>query len=225
MASHYDEDHIAGLVGVLSTTNVDRIICPDYTADTKIYQSFAKKEEESGAEIIHPVAGDEFRLGNASIKVLSADNSAEFENDRSIAVQIVYGDFSVVITGDGSYDEEYRILRSKADIDSDVYVAGHHGSQYSSTTKFLKAVSPAYTMISCGAGNNYGHPTEEALKRIKACGSNLFRTDIQGEVTVYSDGDKYWFSQVPTDDWTPGEVSETSDESSQRTIMEAGIIN
>ena len=80
-------------------------------------------------------------------------------------------------------------------------------------------------MISCGAGNNYGHPTEEALKRIKACGSNLFRTDIQGEVTVYSDGDKYWFSQVPTDDWTPGEVSETSDESSQRTIMEAGIIN
>ena len=225
VASHYDEDHIAGLVGVLSTTKVDNIICPDYVADTKIYQSFVKKEEESGAEIIHPKAGDEFSLGNASIKVLSADNAAEFENDRSVAVRIVYGDFKVIITGDGSYDEEYKILRSKADIDSDVYIAGHHGSQHSSTTKFLKAVSPAYTMISCGAGNSYGHPTEKALKRIKACGSKLFRTDIQGEVIVYSDGEKYWFSKAPTDDWIPGEAPETIEESSQRTIMEADFHN
>lgn len=224
-ASHYDEDHIAGLAGVLNTTKVDSVVCPDYQKDTKIYQSFINKEQQSGAKVIHPKTGYTLTLGNAAIKVLSVDNSAEIENNRSIAMRVTYGNFSVIMTGDAESDEETRIIYNKYDIDSDVYVAGHHGSKNSSSSAFLNAVAPAYTFISCGADNSYGHPTEEALKHIKASGSKLYRTDVQGEVTVYSDGSKYWFSQNPCDNWTPGSTVEKSEIKSNTVSAGAAFSN
>ena len=222
-ASHYDEDHIAGLVGVLNTTKVDTIVCPDYQKDTKIYQSFINKEQQSKAKVIHPKTGYTLTLGNAAIKVLSADNSAEKDNNRSIAMRVTYGNFSVIMTGDAELDEETSIIYNKYNIDSDVYVAGHHGSKYSSSTAFLNAVTPAYTLISCGTGNSYGHPTEEALRRIKESGSKLYRTDAQGEVTVYSDGNKYWFSQAPSNNWTQGDIVEKSETKSNEGTTGATI--
>lgn len=211
MASHYDEDHIAGLVGVLNTAKVQTIFCPDYEADSKIYESFVSAEKKSKAKVIHPDCGYTLSLGNAAVKVVSADNKAETENNRSIAMRISYGKFSVLVTGDAEEEEETKMLYGKYCLDADVYIAGHHGSQYSSTTPFLDAVSPAYTMISCGTGNSYGHPAAEALERIGKSGSKLFRTDVQHEVTVYSDGQTYWFSKEPTDNWTPGEKSAVSE--------------
>lgn len=222
-ASHYDEDHIAGLVGVLNTTKVDTIVCPDYQKDTKIYQSFINKEQQSKAKVIHPKTGYTLTLGNAAIKVLSADNSAEKDNNRSIAMRVTYGNFSVIMTGDAELDVETSIIYNKYNIDSDVYVAGHHGSKYSSSTAFLNAVTPAYTLISCGTGNSYGHPTEEALRRIKESGSKLYRTDVQGEVTVYSDGNKYWFSQAPSNNWTQGDIVEKSETKSNEGTTGATI--
>jgi len=112
-ASHYDEDHIAGLVGVLNTTKVDTIVCPDYQKDTKIYQSFINKEQQSKAKVIHPKTGYTLTLGNAAIKVLSADNSAEKDNNRSIAMRVTYGNFSVIMTGDAELDEETSIIYNK----------------------------------------------------------------------------------------------------------------
>lgn len=222
-ASHYDEDHIAGLVGVLNTTKVDTIVCPDYQKDTKIYQSFINKEQQSKAKVTHPKTGYTLTLGNAAIKVLSADNSAEKDNNRSIAMRVTYGNFSVIMTGDAELDEETSIIYNKYNIDSDVYVVGHHGSKYSSSTAFLNAVTPAYTLISCGTGNSYGHPTEEALRRIKESGSKLYRTDVQGEVTVYSDGNKYWFSQAPSNNWTQGDIVEKSETKSNEGTTGATI--
>lgn len=203
--SHYDEDHIAGLVGVLHTTSVDTIVCPDYEADAKIYASFSSAAEASSAQIVHPSVGDTFSLGNAEITVLGPENyTAEAENNRSVASKITYGSFSTIITGDAEYDEESGILKSGLDINADLYVAGHHGSSNSSSTAFVAAMSPSDVFISCGAGNSYGHPTEKALSVFQKNGCSIYRSDIQGEVTCYADGSSYWFSQEPCDDWTPG---------------------
>lgn len=217
-ASHYDEDHIAGLVGVLHTTKTKAILCPDYETDSKIYQSFVTSSAASGAEIINPSAGDSFLLGNAIIEVVGADNNAEQENDRSIAIKVTYGNCKVLVTGDAQEAEEAEILRNGYDIDSDVYIAGHHGSQYSSGTNFLNAVTPSYTFFSCGEGNSYGHPTIEAITRVKNTGSQISRSDKQKEVTLYSNGESYWFSKEPSDDWTPGTAEETGVKKSQEMI-------
>ncbi|HCA34235.1 MAG TPA: hypothetical protein DEP00_03990 [Lachnospiraceae bacterium] len=209
IASHYDEDHVAGLIGVLKTMTVQTVVDPDYSADSNIYDSFITAQSDSGAAVIHPKTGDRFTLGRADIEVIWEDPSAEIENDRSIVIRVTYGDTSILITGDAEENGEAVVLASGLDIDSDVYVAGHHGSRYSSSNELLSAVDPAYTFISCGRGNDYGFPTEDTLDRLRDVGSQLFRSDVQGEVTMYSNGNEYWFSQEPTDDWTPGAPAET----------------
>ena len=210
VSSHYDEDHIAGLIGVLLKDEVGTVLCPDYTNDTDIYSSFSTALQGNGAAVVHPAAGDKYQLGNASVTVLSADDSAEEENDRSIAVKVTYGSFSIIVTGDAENQAEQEMVDSGLDLDADLYVAGHHGSDYSSSAAFLAAVSPAFTFISCGEGNDYGHPAEGMLSRLQAIGSQMFRTDKQGEVTVYSDGANYWFSTEPCQDWSSPTVSESS---------------
>lgn len=81
---------------------------------------------------------------------------------------------------------------------------GHHGSASSSCDALLDAAAPQYAFLSVGEGNPYGHPAEETLEAIQRRGIALYRTDKQGEVTVYSDGDRYWFSTAPYEDWTHG---------------------
>lgn len=218
--SHYDEDHIAGLVGVLHTADVDTIVCPDYKADSKIYDSFAKAVQAGKSRIVHPFVGDTFSLGKATITVLGPDDyQDERENNRSIASKITYGSFSSVITGDAEYEEEDRILQTGMDVNTDLYVAGHHGSSNSSSDAFVRAMSPADAFISCGTGNSYGHPHKETLAIQKNAGCDIFRSDIQGEVTCFSDGTHFWFSSKPCNDWTPGSYSHT--DTKERTSTES----
>lgn len=204
VASHYDEDHIAGLVGVLNTTPVSTILCPDYQADSKIYESFVKGEETSGAQIEHPDAGEEYLLGDAKIEVLQDDSSLEEANNRSIAVKVSYDTFSMLLTGDAEQEAEEEMICSGQDLHADLYVAGHHGSSSSSSQDFLTAVDPSYVWISCGAYNSYGHPHKETMEKLEKDGIQMFRTDRQGEVSVYTDGNSYWFSTTPSDDWKSG---------------------
>lgn len=210
--SHYDADHISGLIGVLNTTKVNTVVCPDYTADTKIYGSFMTKLAASGARTVHPSVGDSFTLGGAQIKVLGpAGTFYEDENSLSVAVKVTYGKFSCVITGDAEAEAEREMLSLGSQLDADLYVVGHHGSSSSSTAEFVRAMSPAYAFLSTGADNSYGHPTQKTLNTLKNNSVKLFRTDTQGEVTCLSDGEHYSFSKEPTDDRHAGKYKETTE--------------
>lgn len=217
--SHYDEDHCAGCIGVLKTCDVDTVVCGDYVSDTQIYASLMKAM--AGVNTVHPSVGDTFALGNSVITVLSPPSydSAD-ENDSSIVIRIVYGSFASVITGDAEAVSEERMVYSGMDLKADVLVAGHHGSASSSSDAFVNAVSPSYVFISCKKGNVYGHPSAEALEVFRSRGCSLYRTDDQGEVTVYADGSTYWFSEDPCNDFTPGVKS--SDEETVTVSPENG---
>lgn len=184
-ASHYDEDHIAGLVGVLNTTNVETAVTPDYETDTKIYRSFKSTLESNGVTEVHPTVGETFDLDDATIHVLGPDSyDNDDKNDNSIVVRITYGDFSCIITGDAGEDEEDAVIHSGYTIDSDVYVVGHHGSSSSSSEEFIQAMSPEYAIISVGADNKYGHPTAKILNALEASNVAVYRTDLNGEITI-----------------------------------------
>lgn len=93
-ASHYDEDHISGLVGVLHTTPVEQALMPDYTTDTQIYQSLQTVLGEKNVPVIHPAKGDTFSLGEAEIQVVGPQNyDYDSDNDESLCLRICYGDF------------------------------------------------------------------------------------------------------------------------------------
>ena len=209
VASHYDEDHISGLIGVLSDIPVDRVIAPDYEAETSIFRSFQKKLADSSAELLSPYPGDRYPMGDGEILILGPGReNYEIENDRSVAVLLTFGKFRCLITGDAESKAELQMTESSRDLSADLYVAGHHGSASSSTCRFLEAVHPRYVFFSCGADNPYGHPAARVLDAVRDEGAEIFRTDRQGSVTAYTDGEFLWFIAEPCDDWAPGTVAE-----------------
>ncbi len=114
----------------------------------------------------------------------------ELENDNSIGLRLVYKDTSFLICGDASRESEEEMLRSGETLKSDVYMASHHGSRSSNSWRFLKGVDPEAVVISAGYGNPYGHPVKTVMKRIQRLGADLYRTDLQGDRTAVSDGEK-----------------------------------
>ena len=205
VASHYDEDHISGLVGVLNTVEVEEALLPDYTTDTQIYQSLQNAIAEQNVPVVTPLQGNLYTLGNAKIEVVGPDNNHYAkDNDNSLCLRVSYGNFQCLLTGDAEQDAEEDMIRSGQDLSCDVYVVGHHGSASSSCDALLDAAAPQYAFLSVGEGNPYGHPAEETLEALQRRGIALYRTDKQGEVTVYSDGDSYWFSTASCEDWTHG---------------------
>lgn len=206
VASHYDDDHINGLVGVLNTAKVKKAVLPDYTADTRVYRSLQSTVKNKRVPVVHPKRGATYKLGNAKITVLSPVNyHQQIENNNSIAMRIQYGKFSVIMTGDAEQDAENAMISSGLKLKSDLYIVGHHGSSTSSSRAFLRAIQPSYAFLSVGAYNKYGHPTQKTLNSLKSAGVKLFRTDKQGEVTAYSDGKKCWFNKKATNDWSAGD--------------------
>ena len=113
-------------------------------------------------------------------------------NNESVVGRLVYGDFSMMFTGDAEKAEESTILSAFAGkVKSKVLKAGHHGSKTSSSSEFLRAVQPEAVVISCGAGNDYGHPHKETMKKYRALKLQIFETDKNGTITITSDGKSY----------------------------------
>jgi len=200
VASHYDEDHISGLIGVMNTTKVDQAITPDYLRETRVFNSFRSTLARMAIPEEHPTRGAQYNLGNATIRVLSPYTYDQSEdNGNSIIIKITYGNFSCIVTGDAEKDEEQSVLRSGEDIKANLYVVGHHGSADSSSREFVRAIDPQYAFISVGKDNSYGHPNPATLSVLMENNIQIFRTDQQGEVTVTSDGQSVSINKPPVD--------------------------
>lgn len=109
-------------------------------------------------------------------------------NNTSIILKITYGETSFFFTGDAEREEEQSIINQNFDLSATVLKVGHHGSSDSTTYPFLREIMPKYGIISVGKGNSYGHPTEETLSRLRDADVKLYRTDLQGDIIVTSDG-------------------------------------
>ena len=106
--------------------------------------------------------------------------------------RLVFGSFSMMFTGDAEAAEEKGIIASYAgELQSNILKAGHHGSKTSSSPEFLRLVKPEAALISCGAGNDYGHPHKETMKKFHDLKLHIFETDKNGTITVTSDGSTY----------------------------------
>ena len=125
------------------------------------------------------------------------DSTVTDENNRSVALKLVFESFEMMFTGDIEEDAEDRILSTgilNPDEDYEILKVAHHGSSSSSTQDFLNAVMPLYSLISVGYGNDYGHPSNEVLDRLTAIGSNILRTDLNGSVEIFTDGNSFQLS-------------------------------
>ena len=233
VATHFDEDHIAGLVGVFNKFAVNTVLEPFYKTDKSIYTSFKEAEKKSGAEVIIPEPGAEYTLGDAKFTILAPkkpeNNSEEApvldsseENNQSICILLKNGDNKVLFTGDAEQEEERYLVESGRDIQADVYMIGHHGSSSSSSELLLDAVRPKYAVISCGTGNDYGHPTQEVLDRLWDKDVSVFRTDEQGNIIMTSDGKEITWSTTPSETWAPGAVPTKAPDRNTESVEKTG---
>ena len=201
IASHYDSDHLSGLIGALNAFDVDTVIGPDYEHGSKLYTSFYDTLERKGLSVEYPSVGDVYEFGEGNFTILSPSEITDDSNNNSVAVRLDYGETSFIFTGDAEYEEEADMIASEMDLDCDVLSAGHHGSATSSSWDFVEATLPEYVVISCGLNNSYGHPDEETIEKFESIEAQIFRTDEQGNIVAVSDGETITWNTVPSNSY------------------------
>ena len=187
VGTHAHEDHIGGLPGAFAYTTADLTLSPVTDYDSKAFADFKKYADEKGGGLVVPNIGDKYKLGSADIEILGV-NMAEKTNDTSIILKVTYGATSFLFTGDAEREAEQAILDNNTDISATVLKVGHHGSATSTSYSWLYNIDPKYAIISVGKDNDYGHPTDEVLSRLRDADVETYRTDLNGDIIVTSDG-------------------------------------
>jgi len=195
--THPEKDHMAGLIEVLKSYEVENVLWTGVVRDTADYREWLKLIREEGANLHIAESGLKIGFGQPYeflyvLHPFESQEGMEMEdsNNTSIIARLVYKDISFIFTGDAYQSAEKQIISLGAEVDSDVLKAGHHGSRTSTSREFVEAVSPEFAVISCGKDNSYGHPSQDALEALE--GIDVLRTDLQGDVRFASDGKEVW---------------------------------
>lgn len=187
VGTHPHEDHIGGLDDIINEFEIEHILMPDVTNNTKTFEDVLNAIEKKNLEIEIPTIDETFTAGDLNFKVIYTGTNEEDLNSDSIVLRMDYKNNSYLFTADLTGDIEKELLEK--DIDVNIYKVAHHGSTYSNTYEFLERVTPKYAIISCGKDNDYYYPHIKALNRIKKHTKEIYRTDQDGTIIVKDDGE------------------------------------
>ena len=220
--SHAHEDHVGGLAAALAYFPAYHVYSPVTEASTKCFKDFVKYTQQQGLQVEVPAVGTMWPLGGATVTMLGPVAQYSDTNDTSIVLRIDYGSTSFLLTGDMEKTAETDLVNSGANLKADVLQVGHHGSSTSTGYAFLNAVLPEMGIISCGVDNKYGHPHEETLSILRDAGVDVYRTDLQGTITIGSDGQNY---TVGTEHFAEDAQLNPTDPAASSTAQQAYIGN
>lgn len=183
--SHPDRDHFLGIFDVLERYKIRAIILKDLSKSDSLYHQFLEEIKKRKILVLVP---------KESLKIhwLKKDNVLVFSTEKlkkkstsqhSLIALYQFKNFNILFTGDiDQYLEKQLIpILQKIVKKIDILKVAHHGSKNSSSKEFLEAFKPLYAVIETGF-NNYGHPHQEAIDRLKEVGSFIFRTDLDGSI-------------------------------------------
>lgn len=196
--THPHVDHVGGAPAVLREMPVGRLIDPGLAFGTPMYADVLHAAESGHVPWNAARQGRVLRIDGVELEFLwpTADvlDAPEDANDISAVVQLRYGGFSALLTGDAPQFVEHALVSRYGErLRAQVAKAGHHGSRTASSQEWLRAVHPSLVVISCGRRNKYGHPAPETVQRLRADHIPVARTDEDGTVVVHvSAGGRAW---------------------------------
>ncbi len=205
--THPHADHVEGLINVLRTYQVEKVVFQQITYKSADYQEFIDLLGEKNLSTLKVVAGETlaldqqtraevwYPLSNENLELLGTPidpYDGEDVNDSSIVFRLVCGDFEALLTGDAPEAVQEFLLGQGMVKESDVLKVAHHGAKEGADEGFLKEVNPKLAVISVGENNTYGHPHQETLEKLVNAGAEIKRTDQDGTVEVISDCKTWW---------------------------------
>lgn len=174
VGTHADEDHIGGLDDIINNLNIENVLIPTVGDGGTDYKNVVKACENKNVVIQNPTMGDNFSFEGANFEIMSAMEEDETsDNNSSIVINLTYNETNYLFMGDA----ETEVENSKSWNKVNVLKVGHHGSNSSSSDKFLNQVKPEYSIIEVGKDNSYNLPSNKVIKRLEDCGSKVLRTD------------------------------------------------
>ena len=216
ISSHYDEDHLGGLVKCLDTFEVEHVLGSDYVHTSDLFNTFMNTATAHAIIVEYPSVGDTYEFGTGSFTVMAPDGISQNSNDNSVVIRLVNGNNSFMFMGDAEETSEQDMISTGMNLDCDVLSLGHHGSASSTSWDLLEATSPSWAVISCGLNNTYGHPAAETMGKLSDMDIPVFRTDDQGTVIALSDGNTISWNQEPCNDYTSGSEKQSTDSSADQ---------
>ena len=189
--SHQHADHAGGLAYILDNFDIGEVwlngrrgleaeglfrkIKRDCIPFRVLKRGDLLETGEYAFRVLHPY--DEFHAN-------SVRGGFSDQNSDSLVMRIESNGLSVLFNGDIEEEAEWDLLHLGRRLESDVIKVPHHGGRTSSSVDFINAVKPDVAVISAGSNNRFGHPHYETLKRYRAAGTRIFRTDIDGAITI-----------------------------------------
>lgn len=193
IATHPHSDHIGGMRQIIEKYDIGRFYMPEVTHTTVTYEKVLAALDDRGVEV--RFLNSETNLtwdDDVEVSVLSPLMGVEYNdlNDWSAMLRVKFGDTAILLTGDAEANAERLALDAfgAQALKADVLKLGHHGSSTSTSNAFLEAISPRYAIASLGADNDYGHPHQQTLQKLKDAGVELFRTDRSGNIRILLTG-------------------------------------
>lgn len=199
LISHTDNDHISGVLELLEymkkgLTSVDAsvLMLPRWEKPPKAHQQLQKMARDIGMKVVFAGEDDRFAYGRAKFRILAPQKGAKGENvnEEGMVLELTYGKFRGLFTGDIGEPAEKELLEKFQDVD--FLKTAHHGSRHSTCQEFLDQVRPELAVISCSDSNTYGHPSPETTLRMKKTGVKVEYTMKNGAITIGTDGKRTW---------------------------------
>ncbi len=211
VATHPHSDHIGGMVDVLNNFKVEHFIDSGYPHTSKTYENMLTTIDQKNIPFEVAQTGQKINFDPAvDIEVLNPGKTYSDDlNENSVVLKVTYGDTSFLLMGDSGLETEEKIMEEGYNVDSDILKVGHHASRSGSGVSFISSVSPDICVIEVGAENDYGHPHAEVLERLQKA-SKVYRTDLDGTITVTTDGSTYTVTTQKTEYISSGNTDSSS---------------